>query len=131
MKHLFYPLNKGNSFTGEDTVELHLHGSLAIIRDCLEALGHFENYRIAYPGEFTKRAFENGRLDLSQVEGLSDLINAETSVQLNQAQRIFDGALGDLAGGWKSELIAVKALIEASIDFSEEEIPENLSSRYT
>ena len=62
------------------------------------------------------------------MEGLSDLINAETSVQLNQAQRIFDGALGDLVGYWRSELIAVKALIEASIDFSEEEIPDNLSA---
>jgi len=85
---------KGRSFTGEDTVELHLHGSLAIIRNCLDALGQFKNFRAAYPGEFTKRAFENGRLDLAQVEGLSDLINAETSVQLNQAQRIFDGAAG-------------------------------------
>ena len=119
---------KGSSFTGEDTVELHLHGSLAIIRNCLDALGQFKNFRAAYPGEFTKRAFENGRLDLAQVEGLSDLINAETSVQLNQAQRIFDGALGDLVGYWRSELIAVKALIEASIDFSEEEIPDNLSA---
>ena len=119
---------KGSSFTGEDTVELHLHGSLAIIRNCLDALGQFKNFRAAYPGEFTKRAFENGRLDLAQVEGLSDLINAETSVQLNQAQRIFDGALGDLVGCWRSELIAVKALIEASIDFSEEEIPDNLSA---
>lgn len=119
---------KGSSFTGEDTVELHLHGSLAIIRNCLDALGQFKNFRAACPGEFTKRAFENGRLDLAQVEGLSDLINAETSVQLNQAQRIFDGALGDLVGYWRSELIAVKALIEASIDFSEEEIPDNLSA---
>ena len=119
---------KGSSFTGEDTVELHLHGSLAIIRNCLDALGQFKNFRAAYPGEFTKRAFENGRLDLAQVEGLSDLINAETSVQLNQAQRIFDGALGDLVGYWRSELIAVKALIEASIDFSEEEIPDSLSA---
>ena len=119
---------KGSSFTGEDTVELHLHGSLVIIRNCLHALGQFKNFRAACPGEFTKRAFENGRLDLAQVEGLSDLINAETSVQLNQAQRIFDGALGDLVGYWRSELIAVKALIEASIDFSEEEIPDNLSA---
>ena len=119
---------KGSSFTGEDTVELHLHGSSAIIRNCLDALGQFKNFRVAYPGEFTKRAFENGQLDLAQVEGLSDLINAETSVQLNQAQRIFDGALGDLVGYWRSELIAVKALIEASIDFSEEEIPDNLSA---
>ena len=73
--------DKGHSFTGEKVVELHHHGSLAIIQKCLSVLGSIQDFRMAYPGEFTKRAFENGELDLSQVEGLSALIDAETAVQ--------------------------------------------------
>ena len=118
---------RGHSFTGENTVEIHLHGSLAIIKTCLGYLGSFGGFRIADPGEFTKRAFENGRLDLSQVEGLSELIDAETSVQLDQAQRVFEGFLGKTVAVWRSEVIDCKALIEASIDFVDEDVPLDLS----
>jgi tRNA modification GTPase len=118
---------RGHSFTGENTVEIHLHGSLAIIKTCLGYLGSFGGFRIADPGEFTKRAFENGRLDLSQVEGLSELIDAETSVQLDQAQRVFEGFLGKKVAVWRSEVIDCKALIEASIDFVDEDVPLDLS----
>jgi tRNA modification GTPase len=124
---LILSFNKGQSFTGENTVEIQLHGSLAVIKACLNALGKFDGFRTADPGEFTKRAFENGRLDLSQVEGLSELIDAETSVQLDQAQRVFDGSLGKIVADWRSEIIDCKALIEVSIDFVEEDVPSDLS----
>ena len=114
-----------NSFTGEDVLEINCHGGLAVIdkiNKTLEDLGA----RLAEPGEFTKRAFENGRLDLSQVEGLSALIDAETTAQLDQAQRVFKGALGKVVGGWRKDLISSKALIESAIDFSDEDIPQDL-----
>ncbi len=117
---------EGRSFTGEDIVEIHHHGSLAVIQNSLGALGNIPSFRMAQPGEFTKRAFENGQLDLSQVEGLSVLIEAETSVQLDQAQKVFSGAFGDIINSWRKNLISSKALIETTIDFSDEEIPDNL-----
>ena len=117
---------EGHSFTGEKVVEIHHHGSLAIIHVCLSVLGSISDFRMANPGEFTKRAFEHGRLDLSQVEGLSALIDAETTVQLDQAQRVFKGALGKVVGGWRKDLISSKALIETAIDFSDEDITQDL-----
>ena len=117
---------EGQSFTGEEVVEIHHHGSLAIIQKCLSVLGGIQDFRMAYPGEFTKRAFENGRLDLSQVEGLSALIDAETTAQLDQAQRVFRGDLGKIVGTWRKYLISSKALIESAIDFSDEDIPQDL-----
>ena len=117
---------EGHSFTGEKVVEIHHHGSLAIIHVCLSVLGSIGDFRTANPGEFTKRAFEHGRLDLSQVEGLSALIDAETTVQLDQAQRVFKGALGKVVGGWRKDLISSKALIETAIDFSDEDITQDL-----
>ncbi len=117
---------EGRSFTGEKVVEIHHHGSLAIIQRCLSVLGGISDFRMANPGEFTKRAFEHGRLDLSQVEGLSALIDAETTAQLDQAQRVFKGALGKVVGGWRKDLISSKALIESAIDFSDEDIPQDL-----
>ena len=117
---------EGHSFTGEKVVEIHHHGSLAIIHVCLSVLGSISDFRTANPGEFTKRAFEDGRLDLSQVEGLSALIDAETTVQLDQAQRVFKGALGKVVGGWRKDLISAKALIETAIDFADEDIPQDL-----
>ncbi|MDG2096348.1 MAG: tRNA uridine-5-carboxymethylaminomethyl(34) synthesis GTPase MnmE [Paracoccaceae bacterium] len=117
---------EGRSFTGEKVVEIHHHGSLAIIQRCLSILGGISDFRMANPGEFTKRAFEHGRLDLSQVEGLSALIDAETTAQLDQAQRVFKGALGKVVGGWRKDLISSKALIESAIDFSDEDIPQDL-----
>ena len=115
------------SFTGEDVVELHLHGSIAIMRRVLEELGLFEGARLAEPGEFTRRALENGRLDLVQVEGLADLIEAETEAQRKQALRVLSGALGSKVDSWRMSLIRAAALLEATIDFADEDVPIDVS----
>jgi len=114
------------SFTGENVVELHLHGGKAVVSGVLAALGKQPEYRLADPGEFTRRAFENGKMDLTEVEGLADLIDAETAAQRRQALRQMGGALGDIYDGWRTRLIGILAYFEASIDFSEEDIPDNL-----
>lgn len=119
-----------NSFTGEKVAELHLHGSPAIMRKVLDLLGR-NGFRLAEPGEFTRRALENGRMDLSQVEGLGDLIEAETEVQRKQALRVFKGGLGELVEGWRRDLIRAAALLEATIDFSDEDVPENVFPEVT
>lgn len=116
-----------NSFTGEDVVELHLHGSIAIVRRVLTELGSFDRARLAEPGEFTRRALENGRLDLVQVEGLGDLIEAETEAQRKQALRVLSGALGAKIEGWRASLIRAAALLEATIDFADEDVPIDVS----
>ncbi|MDE0968471.1 MAG: tRNA uridine-5-carboxymethylaminomethyl(34) synthesis GTPase MnmE [Octadecabacter sp.] len=110
------------SFTGEQVVELHTHGSPAIVTAVLDRLSNLD-VRLAEPGEFTRRAMENGMLDLAQVEGLADLIDAETESQRRQAVRIFQGALGDLASGWRLSLVRAAALLEATIDFVDEDVP--------
>jgi tRNA modification GTPase len=111
------------SYTGEDVVELHIHGSVAVQRAVLRALAQKPGFRFAEPGEFTRRALENGRLDLAQVEGLSDLIDAETEQQRRQAQRLFEGALGAKAEAWRRDLLRAAALVEAVIDFADEAVP--------
>ncbi|MEQ6249549.1 tRNA uridine-5-carboxymethylaminomethyl(34) synthesis GTPase MnmE [Sulfitobacter sp. HNIBRBA3233] len=116
-----------NSFTGEDVVELHLHGSIAIMHRTLEVLGGFDGCRLAEPGEFTRRALENGRLDLTQVEGLGDLIEAETEAQRKQALRVLSGDLGDKVEEWRKSLIRAAALLEATIDFADEDVPVDVS----
>lgn len=116
----------GHSFTGEDVVELQLHGSVAVVRAVLAELGSIEGLRLAEPGEFTRRALENDRLDIAQIEGLSDLIEAESEAQRQQALRVFEGKLGEKAEGWRRDLIRAAALIEATIDFADEEVPENV-----
>lgn len=116
-----------NSETGEDIAELQLHGGRAVIGAVLAALGRLDGFRPAEPGEFTRRAFENGRLDLTGVEGLADLIYAETEVQRRQAYGQFAGRLGKRAEGWREHLIEALALVEARIDFSDEaDVPEDL-----
>jgi len=116
-----------NSETGEDVAELQLHGGHAVIAAVLDALGAVEGCRLAEPGEFTRRAFENGKLDLTAVEGLADLIAAETSAQRRQAYRQLKGLIGDRAEQWRRRLIEVLALVEARIDFSDEaDVPEDL-----
>ena len=117
----------GHSFTGEDVVELQLHGSPAVVAAVLRVLGAHEMLRPAEAGEFTRRAMENGRLDLAEVEGLADLIDAETEAQRKQAIRVFSGALGALAEGWRRDLIRAAALLEATIDFADEEVPVDVS----
>ncbi|MDE0210686.1 MAG: tRNA uridine-5-carboxymethylaminomethyl(34) synthesis GTPase MnmE [Boseongicola sp.] len=115
-----------DSFTGEDVAELHLHGSLATVDAVLRALGRLPGHRLAEPGEFTRRALENERLDLSQVEGLSDLIEAETEAQRRQALRVLSGALGTRAASWRARLVRAAALLEATIDFAEEDVPADV-----
>jgi tRNA modification GTPase len=107
------------SFTGEDMAELHLHGGRAVIAGVLSALGHLD-LRMAEPGEFTKRAFGNGKLDLTEAEGLSDLINAETAAQRAQALAQSAGALRARYEAWRSMLLRAVAYVEASLDFSDE-----------
>lgn len=114
---------EGGSFTGEDVVELHLHGSRAVVSAVLSELGAQPELRLADPGEFTRRALENDRLDLTQVEGLADLIDAETEVQRRQALRTMSGALSKIVDGWRASLIRAAALIEATIDFADEDVP--------
>jgi len=116
-----------DSFTGEDVAELHLHGSVATVSAVLRALGEKPDLRLADPGEFTRRALENERLDLAQVEGLADLVEAETEAQRRQALRVLSGALGERAEGWRSKLIRAAALLEATIDFADEEVPVDVS----
>ena len=116
-----------HSETGEDVAELQLHGGQAVIAGLFAALGLIEGCRPAEAGEFTRRAFENGKLDLTRVEGLADLIAAETQAQRRQAFRQLKGLIGDRAEEWRRELIEALALVEAHIDFSDEaDVPENL-----
>lgn len=119
--------DQGRSFTGENVVELQVHGSTAVVDAVLRRLEGLDNLRLAEPGEFTRRALENGRLDLAQVEGLADLIEAETEAQRVQAQRVLSGALGQKAERWRTDLIRAAALLEATIDFVDEEVPVDVS----
>lgn len=109
-----------NSETGEDVAELQLHGGRAVIAGVFEALARIEGLRPAEAGEFTRRAFENGKLDLTAIEGLGDLIHAETASQRRQAMRQLQGLLGNRAEAWRRQLIDALALVEAGIDFSDE-----------
>jgi tRNA modification GTPase len=122
---LWFPAPR--SETGEDVAELQLHGGQAVIAGVLDALSMIESCRPAEAGEFTRRAFENGRLDLTAVEGLADLIAAETQAQRRLAFRQLKGLIGDRAEAWRRRLIEALALVEAGIDFSDEaDVPEDL-----
>src|SRR3954464_2006859 len=116
-----------NTETAEDMAELHLHGGRAVVAAVLGELGKLPGFRPAEGGEFTRRAFENGRMDLTAVEGLADLVFAETEAQRAQAMRQYQGLLGGRAEAWRQKLIGALALIEARIDFSDEaDVPEDL-----
>ena len=108
------------SATGEDVAEFHVHGGRAVLASLLAALSALAQMRAAEPGEFTRRAFENGKLDLTEAEGLDDLIHADTDRQRRQALRQLKGLLGDRARDWRARIIEASALIEAGIDFSDE-----------
>jgi len=115
------------SATGEDVAEFHVHGGRAVLASLFAALSGIENLRAAEPGEFTRRAFENGKLDLTEAEGLDDLIHADTDRQRRQALRQLKGMLGDRARDWRAAIIEASALIEAGIDFSDEgDVPAEL-----
>ncbi len=115
------------SATGEDVAEFHVHGGRAVLAALFAALSDFDNLRAAEPGEFTRRAFENGKLDLTEAEGLDDLIHADTDRQRRQALSQLKGLLGDRARDWRAQIIEASALIEAGIDFSDEaDVPAEL-----
>jgi tRNA modification GTPase len=116
---LWFP--RPNSETGEDIAELQIHGGRAVIAATLRALGRIAGLRPAEAGEFTRRAFENGRMDLTAVEGLADLVAAETDAQRRQAFKHLKGLLGERAETWRTRLIEALALVEAGIDFSDED----------
>ncbi|WP_137109409.1 tRNA uridine-5-carboxymethylaminomethyl(34) synthesis GTPase MnmE [Rhodobacter sp. SY28-1] len=118
---------EGASFTGEMVVELHCHGGPAVVVAVLRALSAQPGLRLAEPGEFTRRALENGVLDLAQVEGLADLIDAETEAQRRQAVRVLSGSVGQKVEGWRRDLIRAGALMEATIDFADEDVPVDVS----
>lgn len=118
-----------HSFTGEDVAELQIHGGPAVIAAIIEACLSQPGIRIAEPGEYTRRAFENGKLDLAEAEGLADLVDAETEGQRRQALRQRRGALSAVYEGWRAKLIEAAALIEAEIDFPDEDLPGELSRR--
>jgi tRNA modification GTPase len=115
------------SATGEDVAEFHVHGGRAVLAALFASLSAFADMRAAEPGEFTRRAFENGKLDLTEAEALDDLIHADTERQRRQALRQLKGLLGDKARGWRAQIIEASALIEAGIDFSDEgDVPAEL-----
>lgn len=115
------------SATGEDAAEFHIHGGRAVVAALFTALSAFDNVRPAEPGEFSRRAFENGKIDLTEAEGLDDLIHADTDRQRRQALRQLRGVLGDKARDWREQIIEASALIEAGIDFSDEgDVPTEL-----
>src|SRR5436190_18100700 len=115
------------SATGEDVAEFHVHGGRAVLASVFAALSAFAEVRAAEPGEFTRRAFENGKLDLTEAEALDDLIHADTDRQRRQALRQLKGLLGDKARDWRNQIIEASALIEVGIDFSDEgDVPAEL-----
>lgn len=126
---LVIPFKGPASFTGEDVVEYHLHGSIAVVDAFLSALKTFEGHRLAEPGEFTRRAFENGKLDLTEAEAIGDLINAETEAQRLQALAQMDGALSNLYNRWRDELVKALAYVEAVIDFPDEDVPDSETAK--
>ena len=119
------------SFTGENIVEFQVHGSTAVVSAVLDRLTRTPDLRLAEPGEFTRRALENGKLDLAQVEALADLIDAETEAQRKQAQLVLSGGLGQLAERWRVDLIRAASLIEVTIDFADEDVPVDVTPEVT
>ena len=121
-----------NSFTGEDVIELQIHGGRAVVSAILDVLSGCEGFRAAEPGEFTRRAFTNGKLDLTSAEGLADLISADTELQRRRAVRQMSGLLGERCKLWRSALVDSLALVEAYIDFpDEDEIPADIAGEMT
>ncbi|HYM17580.1 MAG TPA: tRNA uridine-5-carboxymethylaminomethyl(34) synthesis GTPase MnmE [Micropepsaceae bacterium] len=119
----------GSSYTGENVVEFQVHGGRAVTAALLDVLSHLPGLRFAEPGEFTRRAVEAGRMDLTQAEAIADLVNAETEAQRRQALSQLEGRLGERYEDWRSRLIRAAAWIEAGIDFPDEELPATVTAR--
>ena len=124
---LLLSFGEGASFTGEKVLEIQCHGSIAVVNALLAHLAQMPGLRPAEAGEFTRRALDNGQLDLTQVEALADLIDAETEMQRRVAARGFSGVFGDRIAGWRQDVMRAAALIEATIDFADEEVPEDVT----
>ncbi|MBM3603502.1 MAG: tRNA uridine-5-carboxymethylaminomethyl(34) synthesis GTPase MnmE [Alphaproteobacteria bacterium] len=119
---------EGASFTGEEVAELHVHGAPVVVRRVSQALAHL-GARVADPGEFTRRAFLNGRMDLAEIEGLGDLLAAETEAQRKLALRAAQGEIAKKVGAWRRLLIEAGALVEVSVDFADEDVPDEIPDR--
>ncbi|MDP6680539.1 MAG: tRNA uridine-5-carboxymethylaminomethyl(34) synthesis GTPase MnmE [Pelagibacteraceae bacterium] len=115
-----------NSYTGEDLAEFHVHGSRAVINAMHSFISRIKNCRLAEPGEFTKRAFQNGRINLLKAESIADLISAETEIQRKQALKIMSGKSSDKFNSWREKLLKILSHIEAKIDFPDEDLPKNI-----
>lgn len=118
-----------HSFTGEDIVEFHVHGSIAVVSEILEILSSIKGFRVADAGEFSRRSFENGKMDLLQAEGLADLIESETKAQRAQAVRQMEGEFSNIYEDWRTKIIEIMAFVEAYVDFPDEEIPSDLDKQ--
>jgi len=115
-----------NSYTGEDLAEFHVHGSRAVVKAMHLAISKVKNCRLAEPGEFTKRAFQNGRINLLKAESIADLISAETEIQRKQAVKIMSGKSSSIFNSWREKLLKILSHVEAKIDFPEEDLPKNI-----
>ena len=115
-----------NSYTGEDMAEFHVHGSIAVIKEIQNNISKIENCRLAEPGEFTKIAFQNGKINLLKAESIADLISSETEIQRQQAVKIMSGKSSDKFNSWREKLLKILSNIEAKIDFPDEDLPEDI-----
>ena len=117
-----------NSYTGEDLAEFHVHGSRAVIKAMHLEISKINNCRLAEPGEFTKKAFQNGRINLLKAESIADLISAETEIQRKQALKIMSGKSSNRFNGWREQLLKILSHVEAKIDFPDEDLPQNITN---
>lgn len=130
-KALVLAFKSPHSYTGEDVVEYHLHGGLAVIQGVLDSLSSMDSHRMAEPGEFTRRAFENGKMDLTEAEAIADLIHAETQLQKTQALSQMGGALAVIYDGWREALVKILAYVEAELEFPDEDLPDDILPKIT
>lgn len=128
---MIIPFTAPYSYTGEDVVEYHVHGGIAVIQGVISALSTFEHHRMAEPGEFTRRAFENGKMDLTKAEAVADLIHAETEAQKMQSLSQMGGALADIYDGWRISLTKILAYVEAELEFPDEDLPDDIVEKIT
>jgi len=114
------------SYTGEDLAEFHVHGSRAVINAMHTSISKIKNCRLAEPGEFTKRAFQNGKINLLKAESIADLVSSETEIQRKQALKIMSGKSSDKFNSWREKLLKILSHVEAKIDFPDEDLPKNI-----